>query len=80
MKLKLIPEWRKGLKFWSVQLSLVALFISTFAEYVNYAWTFMPPSMSQHMPHADKIALTLFVIGLLARFLKQGDKSGEKQD
>lgn len=74
MKL-LITDWRKAWKLWSIQFNALGLLVLSCADIINQAWATLAPSLSHHIPHARTIAVTLFVIAILARLIPQGTKN-----
>ena len=71
----LINDWRKAWKFWSIQLNALGLVILSCADIINQAWATLAPTLSHHIPHAKTIAITLFVIAIIARLIPQETKN-----
>ena len=71
MKLKLIPDWKSAWRLWSVQLNAIGLFLMGVIEILRDSVGMIPPSLAHLLPHAQFVALGFFVVGLIARLLKQ---------
>lgn len=80
MKIKkptLIPEWRKGWRFWSTRLTSLGLvllsFIEVFPNVAISAWTVLPLDIRSEIP-SDYVRWTGYIIilfGIIARFIRQ---------
>ena len=67
LKEKLIADWRKGAKFWSVRLSAAgAVLMAT--------WTELPPDLRAELPYVSHLAAGLFIAVAMSRFISQGSK------
>lgn len=77
MKLKLIEEWRHAWKWASVRISAVGALLMAAAEIAGQTWAGLPEDVRASIPHADTIALVLFVIIPIARVLTKEKKDGE---
>lgn len=76
MKLKLIDEWRQAWKWASVRISAAGALLMAAAEIASQTWVGLPEDVRASIPHADTIALVLFVIIPLARVLTKEKKDG----
>lgn len=72
--MKLIDEWRQARKWASVRLSALGALIMLLAEWAGSSWNALPADLRAHIPHADTIALVLFLMIPLARVLTKGKK------
>lgn len=72
--MKLVDEWRHAWKWASVRLSALGALIMVLAEVAGQSWAALPPDLRAHIPHADTIALWLFVLIGVARVFKKGEK------
>lgn len=69
-RLSIISGWRDGWKWASVRTSALGIAIMGAAQILGTTWAGLPPSLQAHIPHADKIAIGLFVVTLVGRFFK----------
>lgn len=65
----LIKNWKSAYKFISMQAMALSLIL-------QLGWDSLPESLKQEIPHKDKIAIVLLVLGILGRIKKQ--KSDER--
>ncbi len=75
--MKLVDEWRHAWKWASVRLSALGALIMVLAEVAGQSWAALPPDLRAHIPHADSIALVLFLMTPIARILTREKKDGE---
>lgn len=71
---KLVAEWRQAWKLWSVQLNAIGLVLMGAVEILQAGVGSMPPALLDKLPYAQSVATACFVLGLVARLLKQGTK------
>lgn len=66
--MKLIPDWRRSWRFFSVQAMTVA-------GAVQIAWIALPEDMRATMPDSwlRYLTITLLVAGTIGRLVKQGE-------
>lgn len=76
MKLKLVDEWRNAWKWASVRISATGAVLMAAAEIAGQTWVGLPEDVRASIPHADTIALVLFVLIPLARVLTREKKDG----
>ena len=71
MKLKLIEDWRKAWRWFSVNAMLLAVAIQG-------TWLQLPDDMKASIPPAlvSYSTIALLAFGVLGRLLKQGNKDG----
>ena len=74
MRRFLIVDWKSAWKFWSVQLNALGLILMGVAEMLRDSVGMVPPSLAHLLPHAQQIAMGLFILGLIARIFKQKPK------
>lgn len=67
----LIHEWQHAWKLWSVQLNVIGIGLMAFGEIMRDSWSALPPSLADRIPHAETIGLIVFILGLVARLMKQ---------
>ena len=75
--MKLVDEWRQARKWASVRLSALGALVMVLAEVAGQSWAALPPDLRAHIPHADTIALVLFIMIPIARVLTKGEKKDE---
>lgn len=86
IKSRLIDDWRKGHKFWSVRLSGIGIALQTlFLSWGNLPldiWNVMPHELRQHVPPRIAFALPalFFAAAMIARFIQQGKKDADPSD
>lgn len=70
--MKLIPEWKKSLRMFSVQAMVLA-------GAIQGAWSFLPPEMVASIPDGwvRVITITLLVLGVIGRLVVQPKVSGD---
>lgn len=77
MKIRLIEEWRKFTKFWSIRLALLGTlltaFIDRFPDAALQAWNFLPAEFKTFIPqdYLKYVAYILLAASLVARIIKQ---------
>ena len=79
---RLIAEWRSAWRYWSVKLNGVGVLLLGATETVSGAWNSMPADLRAALPFMQKVALALFIAGLVARFVAQprtADQIAEKR-
>lgn len=79
MKIKLVNEWRHAWKWASVRISAAGAVLMAVAEIAGQTWAGLPEDVRASIPHADTIALVLFVIIPLARVLTKEKNDGADQ-
>jgi hypothetical protein len=78
VRARLIEDWRRSWRFWSMRLGLIGAFLAgasaAFPDAMLEAWTALPPDLRALVPaHAAQIiAATLFVGTMVARLYRQG--------
>ena len=77
MKFRLIDDWRKFHRFWSVRLSLLGsgILAAFFAypEAMLHVWGLLPADLKTFVPakYAPLIPVSIIISGVLARIIKQ---------
>ena len=66
----LIKNWKHAWKFISMQAMAAALIL-------QLGWDSLPESLKQEIPHKDKIAVALLILGILGRLKKQKSDGAE---
>lgn len=74
VKAKLIDDWHRAWKLWSVQINAIGLVLMGVVELLKYASDNVPPSLVNKLPHGETIATVCFVLSMGARLLKQEPK------
>ena len=74
LKNRLIDEWQHAWKLWSVQLNAAGLVLLSGAEFAREGIAYVPPNLVYLVPHAQTLATAFFVLGLVARFIRQKKK------
>lgn len=69
--MNLIDDWKKAHRYWSVRLNSAGIALMGLAGIVSEAWNSMPSDLRQAVPYAQGIAMGLFILGLVARVVKQ---------
>lgn len=75
LKAHLIDEWKSAWKLWSVQLNAAGVLLLSGATMLKETMEYVPPAFVGALPYAKGIALGLFVLGLVARILRQKPKA-----
>lgn len=76
-KLELIPDWRKGWRFWSVQLQMagaaILAFLEVFPDVFLSLWLATPPDIRDAFdPETLRfVGIGFVLLGTVARFIKQ---------
>lgn len=70
IKDRLISDWRKAYKLWSVRLSALGLSAMT-------AWPSIPQEIREEIPGQRWIAAGMFAAVILGRLINQEKKDGE---
>lgn len=65
--MKLIDEWKKAHKLWSVRLSALGVAIMT-------AWPMIPPELRAILPYQQHIAMAMFALVIVSRMVAQEPK------
>lgn len=65
LRARLIEDWRKAWRYWSVQVSL-------FGAALSAAWTQLPADTRASIPGAQWIGFALFMLVLASRLIQQG--------
>lgn len=68
--MKLIDEWRKAWKFWSVQILTIGIVAQT-------VWAALPDESRSLFPGPQYIGIGLGLAALGARLFKQGSGDGD---
>lgn len=77
MKIELIPQWQKFLKFWSVQLGILGTFLTglliTTPEAALFIWNNLPQDLKDTIPPSwtALIGPIIFVLSIVARLITQ---------
>ncbi|UXO93946.1 hypothetical protein Pan3_24 [Pseudanabaena phage Pan3] len=77
LKTRLIPDWRKAWRLWSVRLNALGLAILGWVTIdpvgVLYVWNLMPPQVRAMLPEnfLTFAGLALFALSMLARIVRQ---------
>lgn len=80
LRARLIDDWHKGWKFWSIRLSGIGIALQTlllsWASLPLDLWNMMPLEVKQHVPPRIAFALPalFFAAAMIARFISQGKK------
>lgn len=75
--MKLVPNWRKLHKAWSVRLGVVATALTSaliaFPELAMQVWQWLPGEFKTFLPeqYMPLVGVVLFVLSLLAKFIEQ---------
>jgi len=64
---KLIAQWRRAHRLWSVRLSALGMALSG-------AWTAMPPDLRAHIPAPEWVGLALFALIAASRIIAQAER------
>ena len=83
---RLIADWRKGHKLWSIRLSGFGLFLQTL--FLSWGalpldiWRMMPDEVRDIVPRQIAFALPALFFGaaMIARFIQQGKKDADPSD
>lgn len=70
IKARLIDDWTKAWKYWSVQISILGAALSA-------AWAALPADTRAMIPGAQWIGLALFVMVLVTRLIQQKKPDGQ---
>jgi len=77
LRIRLIDDWHRSWRFWSMRLSLIGALFSTasvaFPSAMLAAWNTLPPDLRALIPAhiAQAIAAALFVATMAARLFRQ---------
>lgn len=71
----LIDDWHRAFKFASVQISLLGVAAMGAAEVLGSSWGGLPPSLQDRIPHAQTIAMVLFVLNIGGRVYQKKGKT-----
>lgn len=74
--MKLIDEWTRAHKLWSVRLNAAGMAILALPSIAQEVWGQLPPDLRSVVPHAPQIALAMFAAGIVARVIRQDKKDG----
>lgn len=69
--MKLVTDWKRAWRWSSVRLSALGAILMGAAEVAGSSWSALPPDVRDAIPHAQTIALVLFVLVPVARILKR---------
>lgn len=69
--MKLIDDWKKAWRFWSVRLSAAGVALLSFPDMFTLVWNQVPADLRAALPYSKEIALALIVASLVARIVKQ---------
>lgn len=69
-QLSIVEDWRRAWKWASIRTPALGIMIMGLAQILGQAWTGLPPSLQQYIPHADKIAMFLFTVSMVGRVFK----------
>jgi len=72
---RLVSGWRSAWKLWSVQLNALGLVLIGVAELLQQGIVALPPALLDKLPYASTIATVCFVLGLVARLIRQDKKA-----
>ena len=72
---RLVAGWRSAWKLWSVQLNALGLALVGVAELLQQGIVSLPPALLDKLPHMSTIATVCFVLGLVARLIRQDKKA-----
>lgn len=84
--MKLIPEWRKCHKMWSIRLgvlgSAIIGFVTAFPDAAVQAWNLVPGELKAFIPeqYLPLVGVAVFVASLLARLVRQSDLHKDTED
>lgn len=76
IKGRIVSDWREMWKRWSLQLKVLGALVMAASEALGTSWQQLPPDLRAYIPHANTIGLSLFVMGIVASFIRQGKKDG----
>lgn len=83
--MKVIPDWKKSWRFWSVQLSVVGTALTSilvaFPDAAVQAWAVVPADLRNMIPPAylPLIGVGVFAMSIVARILKQDKLDNDSQ-
>ncbi len=75
--MKLIPEWRKAYKMWSVRLSALGAVLMgvvlAWPDSLLYLWSMMPAEVYAYLPEriVQGLAMFIFTMSVISRLVKQ---------
>jgi hypothetical protein len=75
--MKLVENWKQGLRFWSIQLgalgTLLTSYLIAFPDAALYAWSLLPTDIKAHIPprYMPLVGVAIFVISMLTRLVRQ---------
>ena len=69
-KARLIADWRKAYRLWSVRLAAIGLAVMS-------AWPSIPQEIREQIPGQRWIAAAIFAAVILGRLINQEKKDGE---
>jgi hypothetical protein len=64
---RLIADWKKAHRYWSVRLSGLATLLTA-------TWAALPADLRDHFPHAQWLAVSMFALIGLSRILAQAPR------
>lgn len=73
--MRLVDDWRRAWRWSSVRLSALGALVMAVAEVAGSSWSALPPDVRDSIPHAQTIALILFVAVPIARIFTRGEKA-----
>lgn len=68
--MKLIDNWRKAHKLWSVRIQAAGAIVTG-------AWASIPADLRDHLPYLGHLAAGLFVAGIASRLISQETAGGK---
>lgn len=75
--MKLIDDWKNGLKFWSVRLGVIGTIVASIfiavPDAAIFAWNLLPLEFKSAIPerYMPMIGVSVFFLSMIARFIKQ---------
>lgn len=75
--MKLIPDWRKSWKFWSIRLGVIGTVLTSIflaaPDAALYAWALLPEDIKAHMPPAviKFMGIGIMAASFIARVVQQ---------
>ena len=73
--MKLVEDWQRAWRWSSVRISAAGAVLMGAAEIAGSSWAALPPDIRANIPHAQTIALVLFLLQPIARVLTKGGRS-----
>lgn len=84
--MKLIDDWHKCHRFWSVRLSALAAVLLTlaqeFPDALSHVWLIVPDDIRAEIPHdfIQWLGIVAVVVGIVARLIRQDRLHADEHD